>query len=202
MKKHDDAVNTVAAVQEEVGVGDEIIPEEQFLSESGAEIQNKQDRVLILHLEEELHQAQQAKDEYYNRMLRIQADLENFRRRSRQELEQMTMFAGEDLLKKILPVLDSLERAITCFTEKSDNCSWQDGVDLTLKQFQGILKNEGVEIVPALNESFDPQLHEAVCQEMMEQVTEPTVIEEMQKGYRFKGKLLRPALVKVAVPKC
>jgi molecular chaperone GrpE len=202
MKKHDDAVNTEAAAQEEVSVEVENIPEEQAPAESGAEIQNEQDRVLISHLEEELHQAQQAKDDYYNRMLRIQADLENFRRRSRQELEQMTMFAGEDLLKKILPVLDSLERAIKCFTEKTDNCSWQDGVDLTLKQFQSILKNEGLEVVPAVNESFDPQVHEAVCQEMLEQVTEPTVIEEMQKGYRYKGKLLRPALVKVAVPKC
>ena len=202
MKKHDEAVDTVAAVQEDVSVEAEIIPEEQFPAESGVKIQNEQDRVLILHLEEELQQAQQAKDEYYNRMLRIQADLENLRRRSRQELEQMAMFAGEDLLKKILPVLDSLERAIKCFAEKSDNCSWQDGIDLTLKQFHGILKNEGLEVVPALNESFDPKVHEAVCQEMMEQVTEPTVIEEMQKGYRFKGKLLRPALVKVAVPKC
>jgi molecular chaperone GrpE len=200
MKKHDETVNTVAATEESVEA--EMILEEQASQSTETNIQSEQDRILISHLEEELQLAQQAKDEYYNRMLRIQADLENFRRRSRQELEQLAMFAGEDLLKKILPVLDSLERAIKCFTEKSDSCSWQDGVDLTLKQFQGILKNEGLEVVPSLNESFDPQVHEAVCQEMMEQVTEPTVIEEMQKGYRFKGKLLRPALVKVAVPKC
>lgn len=200
-KKIDEAANTVAAVQEDVSVEAENFSEGQLTPETEVPIQNEPDHVLILHLEEELIQAQQAKEEYYNRMLRMQADLENLRRRSRQELEQMAMFAGEDLLKKILPVLDSLERAIQCFAEKNDNCSWQDGVDLTLRQFQGILKSEGLEVVPALNESFNPQIHEAVCQEMMEQVTEPSVIEEMQKGYRFKGKLLRPALVKVAVPK-
>ena len=199
-KKHDDAANTVAAAQD-VCDGVEILLEEQVSQNAETNDQTEQDH-MIAHLEEELQQAQQMKDEYYNRMLRIQADLENFRRRSRQELEQMALFAGEDLVKKILPVLDSLERSIKCFTEKSDNCSWQDGVDLTLKLFQGILKSEGLEIVPALNESFDPQVHEAVCQETMEQVNEPTVVEEMQKGYRYKGKLLRPALVKVSVTKC
>lgn len=197
-KKHDEAVDTVAVTQESVENG--VIPEEGVAQTVEAEVPKDQDHVLIAHLEEELEQAKQAKDEYYNRMLRIQADLENYRRRSRQELEQMSLFAGEDLMKKILPVLDSLERAISSFTEKSENSSWQDGVDLTLKQFQGILKNEGLEVVPALKEPFDPQLHEAVYQEPQEQVTEPTVIEEMQKGYLYKGKLLRPALVKVAVP--
>lgn len=197
-KKHDEAVDTVAVTQESVENG--VILEEGVTQTVEADVPKDQDHVLIAHLEEELEQAKQAKDEYYNRMLRIQADLENYRRRSRQELEQMSLFAGEDLMKKILPVLDSLERAISSFTEKSENSSWQDGVDLTLKQFQGILKNEGLEAVPALKEPFDPQLHEAVYQEPQEQVTEPTVIEEMQKGYRYKGKLLRPSLVKVAVP--
>jgi molecular chaperone GrpE len=196
-KKRDDAADTVAVGQENTGVG--AVQEEQVVQTVDADIANDQEHI-IAALKEELEQAKQARDEYYNRMLRIQADLENFRRRSRQELEQLTLFAGEDLMKKILPVLDSLERAISCFTEKSDNSSWQEGVDLTLKQFQGILKSEGLEVVPALNEPFDPQIHDAVFQEPREQVTEPTVIEEMQKGYRYKGKLLRPALVKVAVP--
>jgi molecular chaperone GrpE len=197
-KKHDEALNTVAVTQE--SVEKEVTADEEVVQTVETDVPNDQNRDLITHLEEELEQAKQIKDDYYNRMLRIQADLENFRRRSRQEMEQLSLCAGEDLVKKILPVLDSLERAISSFKDNNESKSWMEGVDLTLKQFQSILKSEGLEVIPALNELFDPQSHEAVCQEPQEQVTEPTVIEELQKGYRYKGKLLRPSLVKVAVP--
>jgi molecular chaperone GrpE len=197
IKKHDEATETVAVTQEE-NVQAGTISEEQILEPAPENQDNPEERIAAL--EAELEQAKQAKEEYYNRMLRTQADLENFRRRSRQEMEQMSLYGGETLIKKILPVLDSLERAVGCFSEKAENKSWQEGVDLTLKQFQNILKNEGLEVIPALNVPFDPQVHEAVSQEPGEQVTEPTVIEEMQRGYIYKGKLLRPALVKVAVP--
>lgn len=196
-KKHDEAAETAAVTQENIQTGATV--EEQKV-ESAPENQNDAEQDRISGLEAQLEQAKQAKEEYYNRMLRTQADLENFRRRSRQEMEQLSLFGGETLIKKILPVLDSLERAVGSFDGKAENKSWQEGVDLTLKQFQSILKNEGLEVVPALNEPFDPQVHEAVSQEPGEQVTTPTVVEEMQKGYLYKGKLLRPALVKVAVP--
>jgi molecular chaperone GrpE len=197
-KKHDDAAENAAVTQEKVEAG--ASPAEQGLEAVETEIQDNPDRILIAQLETELEQAKQAKDDYYNRMLRTQADLDNFRRRSRQELEQLSLYGGESLIKKILPVLDSLERAVGCFTDKTDNKSWIEGVDLTLKQFQSILKSEGLEGIMALNAPFDPQVHEAVSQEPQEQITAPTVIGEMQKGYLYKGKLLRPALVKVAVP--
>lgn len=196
-KKHDEAAETAAVTQENVQNGATL--EEQKV-ETAPENQNNAEQDRIAGLEAQLEQAKQAKEEYYNRMLRTQADLENFRRRSRQEMEQLSLFGGETLIKKILPVLDSLERAVGSFGGKAENKSWQEGVDLTLKQFQNILKNEGLEVIPALNEPFDPQVHEAVSQEPGEQVTKPTVVEEMQKGYLYKGKLLRPALVKVAVP--
>lgn len=155
----------------------------------------------MAELEQELHNALQAKDEYYNRLLRIQADFDNFRRRSKQEYEQVCLCAGEELIKNILPVVDSLERAVSCFKDNSDNGSWQDGVQLTLKQFKDILRSEGVEPVVSLNEAFDPLVHEAVMQEDSETVETPTVVAELQKGYKYKSKLLRPALVKVAIPK-
>ena len=154
----------------------------------------------ITQLEQELNLATQTKDEYYNRLLRLQADFENFRRRSRQEYEQMCLCAGEDLVKKVLPVIDSLERAIECFSGDQSANSWQDGVNLTLKQFHSILASEGLEAVQALNEPFDPAVHEAVIQEESKEVETPTVVALMQKGYKYKNKLLRPALVKVAVP--
>lgn len=151
-------------------------------------------------LEQELKAAQEAKDEYYNRLLRTQADFDNFRRRNRQEMEQLSTYAGEELLKKILPVVDSLERAVDCFNEKTDSGSWQDGVQLTLKQFKSILQSDGLEAIPAKDNPFDPQVHEAVFQEDSEDVDLPTVVAELQKGYKYKNKLLRPALVKVASP--
>jgi molecular chaperone GrpE len=159
------------------------------------------DSASISELEIKLREMEAAKDDFYNRMLRIQADFDNFRRRSRQEYEQACLYGGEDLIKKILPVLDSLERAVAAFNEKNDdNCSCQEGVRLTLKQFQNILNTEGLEAVDALNRVFDPQIHEAVFQEQSDAVSEPTVREELQKGYKYKNKLIRPSLVKVAIP--
>ena len=156
----------------------------------------------ISRLEEELASLRQEKESLYNRMLRVQADFENFRRRSRQEFEQLCLYAGEELMKKILPVLDSMERAVACFDTAGDNTrSWQEGVILILRQFQDILKADGLEEVPAINEPFNPELQEAVLQEESDAVQSPTVVEQMQKGYKYKGKLIRPALVKVAVPK-
>jgi molecular chaperone GrpE len=154
----------------------------------------------LAQLEQELQQVRAEKDDYYARLLRSQADFDNFRRRSRQEYEQACQYGGEDLLKKILPVLDCLERAVVSFNGNADKNSWQDGVQLTLKQFQTILAAEGLEVIEALDQAFDPQVHEAVLQEQSADVTEPTVIQELQRGYKYKNKLIRPALVKVAVP--
>jgi molecular chaperone GrpE len=155
----------------------------------------------LAQLEQELQQVRLERDDYSARLLRNQADFDNFRRRSRQEYEQACLYGGEDLLKKILPVLDCLERAVTSFSERNaDNSSWQDGVQLTLKQFQTILAAEGLEVITALDQAFDPQFHEAVLQEQSDTVTEPTVVQELQKGYKYKNKLIRPAMVKVAVP--
>lgn len=177
--------------------------DENTTTQNGNEdqVKSSSDQERYMQLEQELQLAKQSKDEYYNRMLRIQADFENFRRRSRQEYEQVCLFAGEDIIKKILPVIDNLERAISCFKDNGDNSSWQEGVQLTLKQLQEILKSEGLEPIQSLNMEFDPQIHEAILQEESENYNVPTVIEELQKGYKFKNKLLRPALVKVAAPK-
>lgn len=167
--------------------------------ENVTQIQPQPFEETISRLEQELSMAEQAKEENYNRMLRIQADFDNYRRRSKQEYEQICMFAGEELMKKILPVIDSLERAINCF---SGDCptGWQEGVQLTYKQFQDILKSEGLEPIPAENSDFDPQVHEAISQEESGEVETTKVIAELQKGYKYRGRVIRPALVKVAIP--
>jgi molecular chaperone GrpE len=154
----------------------------------------------LINLELKLAALEQEKQEHQDRLLRLQADFENFRRRSRQENEQAGLNAAEELLIKILPVIDNLERAVATMLE-SDNASWREGVELTLKHFLGTLAAEGLEPVLAVNQTFDPQLHEAISQEESAAVDGPTIVAELQKGYVYRGKLLRPALVKVAVPK-
>lgn len=189
-------IDSTAEMLEPQGDLDESIPDKDEMPE-----ENDVD-LKIAQLEKELAEARQEKDNFYNKMLRTQADFENFRRRSRQEYEQLCIYSGEDLMKKILPVLDSMERAVACFETASEKvCNWQEGVELTLRQFQNILKTDGLEEVLAVNEPFNPELQEAVLQEESDAVSHPTVIEEMQKGYKYKDKLIRPALVKVATPK-
>jgi molecular chaperone GrpE len=195
------AADTLNSVGAPMGTAAEETEKKETMETQATTEVETQDSALITELETKLSEMEAAKEDSYNRMLRIQADFDNFRRRSRQEYEQACLYGGEDLIKKILPVLDSLERAVAAFNEKSaDNCSWQEGVRLTLKQFQNILTAEGLEAVEALNRVFDPQVHEAVFQEQSDTVSEPTVREELQKGYKYKNKLIRPALVKVAVP--
>jgi molecular chaperone GrpE len=202
VKKHDlkekpvaaENVSTVATAEPENQP-----EEEELLQDSPVGESNPAER--LAQLEQELQQVKLEKDDYYARLLRNQADFDNFRRRSRQEYEQACLYGGEDLIKKILPVLDCLERAVVSFNDRNaENCSWQEGVQLTLKQFQTILAAEGLEVIEALEKVFDPQFHEAVLQEQSDAVTEPTVVQELQKGYKYKNKLIRPAMVKVAVP--
>lgn len=192
--------------QEQLDTAAETIQSQEGLGEPAQDGQEKPEGndadAKIAQLEKELAAVRQEKDDFYNLMLRAKADLENFRRRSRQEYEQLSLYSGEDLMKKILPVLDSMERAVASFNKASDKVqSWQEGVELTLRQFQNILKTNGLEEIVSVNEPFNPELQEAVLQEESDTVLHPTVVEQMQKGYQYKGKLIRPALVKVAVPK-
>ncbi|HYH01577.1 MAG TPA: nucleotide exchange factor GrpE [Bacillota bacterium] len=197
-KKHpkEKAENQVNAATEDILQAADGEPVNQEAPQANTEVDNQNSELLA-----KLQQIEAEKEELHNRLLRCQADFDNFRRRSRQEYEQACLYGGEDLLKKILPALDSLERAVAaCNNEVADNSGLKDGVQLTLKQFQNILTAEGLEVVESLNQAFDPQVHEAVLQEQTGEVGEPTVVQELQKGYKYKNKLLRPALVKVAVP--
>lgn len=192
-------LDTTADINENQKDFEEAAQEEQIPK---AKSEQDETRTEVERLEEELAALRQEKDSLYNQMLRTKADFENFKRRSRQEYEQLCLYAGEELMKKILPVLDSMERAVACSDTANENArSWQEGVVLTLRQFQNILKADGLEEVLAVNEPFNPELQEAVLQEESDTVQCPTVVEQMQKGYTYKGKLIRPALVKVAVPK-
>lgn len=132
------------------------------------------------------------------RALRLRADFDNFRKRTERERAEIERYALADVLRDLLPVVDNLERALSVQSEPGD---LRKGVEMIARQFQEVLKRNGLTPIPALGERFDPSVHEAVIQEESESVAQPTVALELQRGYRLNDRLLRPSMVKVAVPR-
>jgi molecular chaperone GrpE len=145
--------------------------------------------------ESELQKVRAERDSLLDRLARAQAEFENARRRANKEQQDYRDYAVTDAVKALLPVFDSLERALQV---KSDGAEFRGGVDLIHKQLQAALAKLSVQPIMAKGEPFDPRYHEAI--EMVETTDAPDhqVIEELQRGYKFKDRLLRPAMVKVA----
>ncbi len=135
-------------------------------------------------------------DEYKNRWLRTQADFENYRKRTQRDIQEMHLYAGEELVKDILPVIDNLERALES-VELKDNVLYR-GVELIYQQFIKILKKHEVKEIEALGKPFDPSYHDAVMMIESEEYKADTVAEVMLKGYMYNSKVIRPSMVKVA----
>jgi molecular chaperone GrpE len=133
---------------------------------------------------------------FLDRLARLQAEFDNYRKRNVKEQQDFRDYALVEALRSILPILDSLDRAL-----KTDAVSLQDfrsGIELIDKQFHDALARLGVEPIPAAGEVFDPNLHQAVQMVETEDVEDHHVIDELQRGYRIKDRLLRPAMVRVA----
>jgi molecular chaperone GrpE len=136
-------------------------------------------------------------EEMRDRLARTLADFDNFRKRVEREKETARRYAHSDLLRDVLAVVDNLERAVTATGELED---LRLGVEMTLKQVHDVLRRYGVERVVAEGQPFDPNLHEAVSRQESAEVAAPTVSQELQRGYRYHDRLLRPAMVNVVVP--
>jgi molecular chaperone GrpE len=145
--------------------------------------------------EGELQKLKAERDSLLDRLARMQAEFENVRRRTVKEQQEFRDYAVADAIKSLLPVLDSLERALQV---KSDAAELRGGVDLIYKQLQAALAKLSVHPILSTGKAFDPHYHEAI--EMVETTDAPDhqVIEELQRGYKLKDRLLRPAMVKVA----
>lgn len=131
------------------------------------------------------------------RYLRLRADFDNFRKRVERERQEVGRYALLEPLRDLLPVVDNLERALAAPGDAGD---LRKGVEMILRQLQEVLRRLGLAAVPAVGARFDPSVHEAVSQEESEAVGVPTVVAELQRGYRLHERLLRPALVRVAMP--
>ena len=145
---------------------------------------------------ETLTEAQKALAELNERIVRLTADFDNFRKRAQREKDEARQFANQGLLEKLLPVLDNFEMALTAV--KDADPSVRDGVQMILDQLLGVLKESGVEPVDAMGQPFDPNLHEALSQEETTEVEEGTVVQQVQRGYKLNDRLVRPARVVVA----
>jgi molecular chaperone GrpE len=145
--------------------------------------------------EAEMQKLRAERDSLLDRLARSQAEFENARRRAGREQQEFRDYATVDVIRSLLPALDSFERALQVKAEAGD---FRSGVELIYKQLQDALSKLGVRRIPAKGEQFDPRHHEAI--ELVETTDAPDheVLEELQHGYKLKERLLRPAMVKVA----
>ena len=170
-------------------------------TESVKEEQDSKSEEELEKIKAELEEAKKEREELYERLLRLSAEFDNFRKRVQKEFEKFKELANEALIKEFLIILDNFERAIEAIEEGGDLSTLVDGVKLIHRQFKETLKKFGVEEIEAEGNVFDPNVHEAVMQ-VEDDEKDNVVVKEVQKGYKLKGKLLRPSKVVVAKKKC
>ncbi len=150
---------------------------------------------------EQLKERAAKADEYWDRLLRQTADLDNYKKRAARERQDAVTYANESLLTKLLSVLDNFEMALAAAANASEPAaaqSLQAGIVMISNQLKSILADAGLEEINADGKPFDPNLHEAVSQEATKDVPEGRVLRQIRKGYKFRNRLLRPAGVVVA----
>ncbi len=149
-------------------------------------------------LKKELRDKSTLAEEYLERLQYLQADFENYKKNVLKERDEFAKYANEKLIVKLLDIIDNLERALSSAKHSRSKKALINGVEMVLKQLQDILEKEGLAPIKAVDERFDPYKHEAVMSVTTGKYPENTVVEELQRGYSLKSKVIRPALVKVA----
>jgi molecular chaperone GrpE len=163
--------------------------------QAGASEETEQLSAEVDALKKRLEEAESRTSEYKDSWLRSQAEFQNYRRRIERDNEMMHATMKGDIIKKVLPVLDDLERALQ---NRPADDSWAGGIELIARKFQNILENEGVKKLEALGAEFDPNFHEAISHEPADGVKSGHVIGVVQNGYMIGDRVIRPALVRVA----
>jgi len=151
------------------------------------------------NLEQQLAEAKAQAAEYLDQWRRTAADLSNYRKRTEREREEITRFSNAALLTRLLPVIDDFDRAMVALPADLRHLTWVEGVALIEHKLRLILEGEGLKPIEAVGKPFDPERHEAVVREETDAYPDGQVIAELQRGYELNGRVLRPALVKVAV---
>lgn len=136
--------------------------------------------------------------EYYDRLLRLAAEMENLKKRQEREKAELLQFANENLIKELLPIVDNLERALEHGRQLDAPPPLMEGLELVYQGFLKALTRFGVTPIVCVGQPFDPAFHNAVMQEETTEVPDCTILKELQKGYLLQSRLLRPAMVAVA----
>ncbi|WP_181350609.1 nucleotide exchange factor GrpE [Thalassobacillus sp. CUG 92003] len=176
-------------MEEKKETNQEIIDEQDDIQDEVADTSEETEE------KSEYERLEEEKNEIYNRLMRIQADYDNFKRRTQKEKEEDRKYKSKDLISELIPVLDNFERALQ--VEGDSAKGFADGVEMVYQQFKSALEKEGVEEIPADGEEFDPHKHQAVMQVEDENYGSNVVVETMQKGYQLHDRVIRPAMVKV-----
>jgi molecular chaperone GrpE len=144
----------------------------------------------------EVEKLKTERDALLDRLARLQAEFDNARKRAARDQQEFREFAAADTIKSILPILDSLERALKARSAESGD--FRSGIELIYRQFQDALQKLGVQPILSTGQLFDPRVHEAIEMVDTSEVEDHHVLEEVQRGYKYKDRLLRPAMVRVA----
>jgi len=152
----------------------------------------------VAALEQELAAAQSQAKEYSEGWQRERADFLNYKKRVERDQTQLSQVIASNIIKKYLSVMDDMERALSNRPQSAETQDWWAGVELIYRKLTGILEAEGVQVIPAVGEVFDPNLHEAITHEDCDSVESGKVIAVVQQGYRIGERIIRPALVRVA----
>jgi molecular chaperone GrpE len=179
--------------QEQTDVNEEVTETEEAVFEevdSSNEETLNEEQQRISELEAKLEEASQ-------KNLRLQADYDNFRRRTREEQAASLKYKSQSLLEQLLPALDNFERALKTEATNDQAKTLIQGMEMVYRQLSDALKQEGLTEIPTVGQTFDPNLHQAVMQVEDSEFESNTVIEELQKGYMLKDRVIRPAMVKV-----
>ena len=151
----------------------------------------------VHELEKQLESVRKEKEEIYDRLLRKHADFENLRKRLEKEKKEFHQFALSDIMGELIFILDNFERAIS-HSDEAGNPEYRKGVELIYRQLKDLLEKRGLRAIESEGKKFDPNFHEAVAREERNDLEEGTILEELQRGYFFHNRLLRPAMVKVS----
>jgi molecular chaperone GrpE len=137
--------------------------------------------------------------ELQDRLLRLQAEFDNFRKRTERERLDFAEYAGEQAVRALLPILDDFERALKAAASGAEGADFVRGIELIYNRFLDVLKKQGLEPISTEGAQFDPHLHQAIGRVESAEHEDNTIVQEFQRGYNFKGRLLRPSMVQVAV---
>ena len=146
-------------------------------------------------LQAELEKVTAEVKEKSDKALRLQADFENFRRRTSKEKDELAAVVTQGVMKDMLPLLDNFERAMAA--ETTDMETFQKGVEMIFTQFQEVLKKNGLEHIETEGKKFDPNFHQAVMRVQNDELEDDDIAQELQKGYMVKGRVIRPSMVQV-----